>query len=61
VLKEPTDTELYVLTSAGWYRAWTTDGPWQFVPRPELPADIAAIPDGSVISHRAPAGAVVQE
>jgi hypothetical protein len=52
VFKEPTDDELYVLTSSGWYRAWTTDGPWQFVPANQLPADIAAIPNDSAVWHR---------
>ena len=47
VFKEPTDDELYVLTSGRWFRSWTIDGPWEFVPSRELPADIAAIPDGS--------------
>jgi hypothetical protein len=53
VFKEPTDDELYVLTSSGWFRSWRTDGPWQFVPRSDLPADIAAIPDDSPVWHRA--------
>jgi hypothetical protein len=47
VFKEPTDDELYVLTAGRWFRAWTIDGPWEFVPSRELPADFAAIPDGS--------------
>src|SRR6202521_3416188 len=47
VFKEPTDDELYVLTSGRWFGAWRTDGPWEFVPSRELPADIAAIPDSS--------------
>jgi hypothetical protein len=47
VFKEPTDDELYVLSSGRWFRAWRTDGPWQFVPGDELPADFAAIPDSS--------------
>jgi hypothetical protein len=51
VFKEPTDGELYVLTSGGWFSAWRTDGPWQFVPGSELPADIAAIPASSPIWH----------
>ena len=51
VFKEPTDDELYVLVSGRWFRAWTTDGPWQFVPSSELPADIAAIPDSSPVWH----------
>ncbi|HWW82641.1 MAG TPA: hypothetical protein VNZ26_03505 [Vicinamibacterales bacterium] len=52
VFKEPTDDELYVLTSSGWFRSWRTDGPWQFVRRSDLPADIAAIPDDSPVWHR---------
>lgn len=47
VFKEPTDEELYVLTSGRWFRSWRTDGPWQFVSGSELPADIATIPDRS--------------
>jgi hypothetical protein len=43
VFREPTDQELYVLVAGRWYRAWTTDGPWQFIPTEELPADIANI------------------
>ncbi len=45
VFKEPTDDELYVLSAGRWFRAWTTDGPWQFVRRSELPADFAAVPE----------------
>jgi hypothetical protein len=41
VFKEPTDDELYVLLLDRWFRAWTTDGPWQFVPAERLPSDIA--------------------
>jgi hypothetical protein len=41
VFKEPTDDELYVLVMDRWFRAWTTDGPWEFVPADQLPADIA--------------------
>jgi hypothetical protein len=47
VFKEPTDNELYVLSAGRWFRSWRTDGPWQFVPSNELPADFAAIPDSS--------------
>ena len=43
VFKEPTDTELYVRTSGRWFRAWTTGGPWEYVPDRELPADVARI------------------
>jgi hypothetical protein len=41
VFQEPTDHELYVHLPAGWFRAWTTDGPWQGVTPSELPADLA--------------------
>jgi hypothetical protein len=47
VFKEPTDEELYVLSAGRWFRAWTTDGPWEFVPNTELPADIAGLSDRS--------------
>jgi len=42
VFREPTDQELYVLVAGRWFRAWTIDGPWEFIPSDELPADIAA-------------------
>jgi hypothetical protein len=52
VFKEPTDHELYVHAANGWFRAWTTAGPWQPVATNQLPADLAAI------DHRwPPAGA----
>jgi hypothetical protein len=41
VFKEPTDDELYVLVTDRWFRAWTTHGPWEFVPADRLPSDIA--------------------
>jgi hypothetical protein len=47
VFKEPTDDELYLLTAGRWFRAWNTDGPWEYMPSRELPADISAIPDDS--------------
>jgi Domain of unknown function (DUF4136) len=43
VFKEPTDHEVYVHTGSGWFRAWTTAGPWQPVATNQLPADLAAI------------------
>lgn len=43
VFQEPTDRELYVHLPAGWYRAWTTNGPWQGVRPSELPADLTRI------------------
>ena len=53
VFKEPTDEELYVLISGRWFRAWTTDGPWEPVSRSDLPSDILAIPDNSPVWHGA--------
>ena len=47
VFKEPTDDEIYVLIAGQWFRAWTTDGPWEFVPGGELPKDFSTIPDSS--------------
>ena len=41
VFREPTDKELYVRVDKDWYRAWTTDGPWQFIAADQLPSDIA--------------------
>jgi hypothetical protein len=41
VFREPTDQELYVLVGDRWFRAWATDGPWEFIRDDELPADIA--------------------
>ena len=43
VFQEPTDRELYVHLPAGWFRAWTTNGPWQGVTQSELPADLARV------------------
>jgi hypothetical protein len=56
VFKEPTDEELYVLISGRWFRAWTTDGPWEVVPPSDLPSDILAIPDTSPVWHGTRAG-----
>jgi Domain of unknown function (DUF4136) len=44
VFREPTDQELYVFLTGQWYRAWTTDGPWQRLSTDELPADLAKLP-----------------
>ena len=41
VFLEPTDDEIYVQVGPDWYRAWSTDGPWGFIPSTQLPADIA--------------------
>src|SRR5262245_59515837 len=40
VFREPTDHELYVGVDGDWYRAWTSDGPWQFIAADQLPSDI---------------------
>ena len=42
VFREPTDDEWYVQVDGRWYRAWTSDGPWQGIADKELPADIAS-------------------
>ena len=46
VFKEPTDSELYLSTSNGWYRSWRTGGPWQTIGSDDLPRDIAQLPWG---------------
>jgi hypothetical protein len=48
VFKEPTDGELYVFVSERWYRAWTADGPSEFVATRDLPADLAGVPATSL-------------
>jgi hypothetical protein len=40
VFREPTDDEIYVRIDQAWYRAWTTDGPWESIPSDQLPTDI---------------------
>jgi hypothetical protein len=40
VFKEPTDQQLYVHDSNGWFRAWTTSGPWQRIREQDLPRDV---------------------
>ncbi|HUC83760.1 MAG TPA: hypothetical protein VL970_01100, partial [Candidatus Acidoferrales bacterium] len=47
VFKLLTDQQDYILISGRWYRAPSLDGPWQFVPGNQLPADFAEIPDTS--------------
>ena len=47
LFREPTNRQLYLLTSGGWLRSWTIEGPWELVAPGGLPADFARIPDGS--------------
>lgn len=39
--------KIFVLTSGRWFRAASLQGPWEFVPASQLPADFARIPDDS--------------
>ena len=43
VFREPTDQELYAAVSGGWFRAWSTAGPWEHVAEPDLPADLTSV------------------
>jgi hypothetical protein len=52
VFREPTDQELYLLLAGHWFRSWTTEGPWQFVPSDQLPADFAKVPASLLKSNR---------
>jgi len=47
VFKWLTDQQTYILISGRWFRASSLNGPWQFVPGNQLPADFANIPDES--------------
>jgi hypothetical protein len=51
VFREPTDQELYVWVSGRWFRSWRTEGPWQFIPANQLPADFAKIPESRLRSN----------
>jgi hypothetical protein len=52
VFREPTDHEIYILVSGHGFRSWTREGPWQFVPGDQLPADFARIPATQLKSNR---------
>ena len=52
VFREPTDQELYVLVTGRWFRAWTTDGPWEAVASNELPVDVARYAGGRLERQR---------
>jgi hypothetical protein len=41
------DQKAYVLISGRWFRAASTEGPWDYVPSHGLPEDFAKIPDDS--------------
>lgn len=47
VFKLLTTQQDYVLISGRWYSSPSLNGPWQFVPANQLPADFADIPDSS--------------
>ena len=47
VFKLVTDQKTYVLASGRWFRAQSTNGPWEFVPANKLAQDFANIPDDS--------------
>jgi hypothetical protein len=52
VFREPTDQELYVRVAGRWFRAWTTDGPWEGVASNELPPDVARYAAGRLERKR---------
>jgi len=41
VFRERTGEPFYVRVDSDWYRARTTDGPWQFIATAQLPSDVA--------------------
>jgi hypothetical protein len=47
VFKLLTDQMTYVLLGGRWFRAKSSDGPWEFVPAKSLPKEFAKIPDTS--------------
>lgn len=47
VFKSLADQDNYVLIAGRWYRSPSLNGPWQFLPADQLPADFAQIPDSS--------------
>ena len=42
------DQKVYVLLSGRWFRSTSLEGPWEFVPGKDLPADFSRIPDASL-------------
>lgn len=47
IFKYLQDNKTYILASGRWFRAVSIEGPWEFVPANNLPADFAHIPDES--------------
>lgn len=47
VFKSLTDGHDYVLISGRWYTAPSLNGPWQYLPANQLPAEFSQIPDAS--------------
>lgn len=47
VFRSTDDARVHVLLSGRWFTAASLQGPWQFVPANQLPADFARIPDDS--------------
>jgi hypothetical protein len=47
LFRHAAEQKLYLLVSGRWFRAATTQGPWEFVAPDALPADFAKIPDDS--------------
>jgi hypothetical protein len=47
VFKHSEQQKFYMLVSGRWFRAASTNGPWEFVPYGSLPPDFAKIPDDS--------------
>lgn len=47
VFKSLTDGHNYVLISGRWYTAASLNGPWQYLPGNQLPAEFSQIPDAS--------------
>jgi hypothetical protein len=47
VFRHLAEEKLYVLVSGRWFRAPSTEGPWEFVANDALPPDFAKIPDES--------------
>jgi len=47
IFMDQASNSYYVLLSGRWYKSASMQGPWQFTPATNLPADFARIPEGS--------------